>query len=355
MNRLSRIALGFLLISSAAFAQEPPFEEKVDVNLVLVDVTVTDRAGNHMLGLTKDDFIVKENGKPQEIASVDYFTNRRLLTSPENQAAFKVERVKEQRYFIIYFEKLFDSMGAPHYPGELRRAARAAADFVEKDMTATDRVAVVGYDVRLKIFSDFTSDKAQLRKALDEAVTFSRGLMQPPADAEPDSILAHIDLKKMMNGDGRRYDGLETLAKAVGHIPARKALIYFSLGLGEPTRRNPYLVEPEENYIRPMIDALNKSNVTVYGVNMIQAVAGRTARVATEQTVVRMTDATGGEYFANPVNYGTPFKRVENVNNGYYMLSYYTKRAPGEHGYQKIDVSLQNPEFRVTARDGYPY
>jgi hypothetical protein len=37
------------------------------------------------------------------------------------------------------------------------------------------------------------------------------------------------------------------------------------------------------------------------------------------------------------------------------MLSYYKKRSDGAHGYQKIDVSLKNPEFRVTARDGYPY
>ena len=50
-------------------------------------VTVTDKKGNQILGLTKDDFILKEDGEQKQIDSVDYFTNRRLLTSPEDKAA----------------------------------------------------------------------------------------------------------------------------------------------------------------------------------------------------------------------------------------------------------------------------
>src|SRR5512134_2176982 len=103
------ISVVSLLLAMTASAQEPQYTETVDVNVVLVDATVTDRSGNQILGLTKDDFIVKEDGVAQQIASVDYFTNRRLLDSPESKAAFKVERVREERYFILFFHELLSN------------------------------------------------------------------------------------------------------------------------------------------------------------------------------------------------------------------------------------------------------
>ncbi|HXH39174.1 MAG TPA: hypothetical protein VNN08_11150, partial [Thermoanaerobaculia bacterium] len=84
----------------------PPFGEKLDVNLVQLDAIVTDRRGNQMLGLGKDDFVVRENGTPQTVDSVDYFTNLRLINAPESQANFKVERVHDERYLIFFFDKV---------------------------------------------------------------------------------------------------------------------------------------------------------------------------------------------------------------------------------------------------------
>src|SRR4051794_3665652 len=82
----------------AAQQQTEPFKEKVDVNLVLLDAVVTDNRGNQILGLGKDDFVVRENGVPQAVESVDYFTNRKLLDAPEKSARFNVERVHDERY-----------------------------------------------------------------------------------------------------------------------------------------------------------------------------------------------------------------------------------------------------------------
>ena len=95
-----------LLLALPALAQQPqpaPFGEKVDVNLVLIDAIVTDNKGSQILGLDKDDFVVKEDGVAQPIDAVDYFTNRRLLNAPEQSAPFKVERVNESRYFVVFF------------------------------------------------------------------------------------------------------------------------------------------------------------------------------------------------------------------------------------------------------------
>src|SRR5438128_12603166 len=100
--------LAILLAAGTAVAQQQQpgkFGEKVDVNLVMLDAIVTDHRGNQILGLDKDDFIVTEGGKPQSIDSVEYFTNRKLLTSPEQKAAFKVERIRDDRYYVFFFDK----------------------------------------------------------------------------------------------------------------------------------------------------------------------------------------------------------------------------------------------------------
>ncbi len=101
---MKRIGLTALLLALAipVFAADSKFQEKIDVNVVLLDSIVTDSHGNQVLGLGKDDFVVTEGGAPQAIESVDYLTNRRLLNAPEENAPFKVERVRESRYFVLF-------------------------------------------------------------------------------------------------------------------------------------------------------------------------------------------------------------------------------------------------------------
>ncbi|HEU5478710.1 MAG TPA: hypothetical protein VFU90_02705, partial [Candidatus Tumulicola sp.] len=75
---LKRISLALFLAATTVAAQQtqpPNYKEKVDVNLVLLDAVVNDSRGNQILGLDKDDFVVKENGVEQPVSSVDYFTN----------------------------------------------------------------------------------------------------------------------------------------------------------------------------------------------------------------------------------------------------------------------------------------
>src|ERR1700730_6926356 len=102
---LKTLALS-IFFTAAAMAQQPSqFGEKINVNLVLLDAVVTDSRGNQILGLDKNDFVVTENGAPQAIESVDYFTNRQLLTSPESQASFTAARTRDDRYFFFFFDK----------------------------------------------------------------------------------------------------------------------------------------------------------------------------------------------------------------------------------------------------------
>ena len=66
MKRLTPLFL-LALLALPLHAQEPQkFGEKIDVNIVLLDAIVTDPHGNQILGLAKDDFVVRENGTAQK-------------------------------------------------------------------------------------------------------------------------------------------------------------------------------------------------------------------------------------------------------------------------------------------------
>jgi hypothetical protein len=73
------------------------------------------------------------------------------------------------------------------------------------------------------------------------------------------------------------------------------------------------------------------------------------------QRLEELASATGGHYFRYNTSFTGPIDRIENTNNGYYLLSYRTRHGKGERGYQRVKISVRNPEFRVIARSGYQY
>ena len=67
------------LVTAAQPTQE--FTGKVDVNEVLLDVVVTDRDGNVILGLQPEDFVVSDGEAPVEVRSATFYSNRAFLDS----------------------------------------------------------------------------------------------------------------------------------------------------------------------------------------------------------------------------------------------------------------------------------
>ncbi|MGZ5474637.1 MAG: VWA domain-containing protein [Thermoanaerobaculia bacterium] len=350
MKRMA-FMVALLALALPGFAQQ--FEEKIDVNAVLLDVIVTDSRGNQILGLTKDDFVVKEDGQQQEVDSVDYFTNRQLLESREESAPFKVERVREDRYFLFFFDKpedvgvLFD---------QLSQARNAVREFIREDMKETDLVAIVGHDVRLKVWSDFTSDKAKLERALEDSAAFGKGEMTA-APGEGPSILRSIDKSSMSKRTGTVYQALDLLAEAVRPIRARKNLVLFSPGIvdiSETVRLG--MIVNRSRYFDPALQSLNAANVSVYSVQLQrQSDPEVNTTPLFHQRLSELANETGGEYYQFSTNFKPIVKKVEQTNAGYYLVTYRSRHPRGEKGFQKVDVSLKNPEFKVVARSGYEF
>lgn len=351
MKRIALSAL-FLALALPALAQEQqPFEERIDVNAVLLDVLVTDNRGNHILGLSKYDFVVKENGVEQPVDSVDYFTNRRLLDGREESAPFKVQRVLEDRYFVFFFDK---PDGPSSLQSEITQARNAVRDFLRKDMKETDRIAIVGHDVRLKVYSDFTSDRKQLERALNDAVQFGPGVTTAPAGEGP-SILRSVDVDAMIDTTGTVYEALDFLADGLKSIRARKNLVLFSPGIADRFETvNDGMITTRSPALEPMLESLNAANTSVYGVQLQRDLAPLAAP-AFHQRLEEISKSTGGNYFRFTTSYAPALSRVENTNSGYYLVTYRARHTKGERGFQKVSVSVRNPELKVVARSGYQF
>jgi VWFA-related protein len=343
--------LALLALALPTFAQDPqPIREQIDVNAVLLDIIVTDSKGNQILGLGPDDFVVKENGVAQTIDSVDYFTNRRLLDSREEQLPFKVERVREDRYFIFFFDK-------PSNPGSLFDQVTLARDsvkrFLAEEMKPSDLVAIVGHDVRLKVYSDFTSDKTKLTRALDDAAQFGRGITKAPTGDGP-SLLRNMSEKALVNRTGTVYQALDTLADGVRSIQARKNLVLFSPGIADQ-EENVFaggMLSSRSRHLDPALQSLNAANVSVYGVQLQRDVD---TTPFYHQRLEELSETTGGRYFRLNVSFQPALQQIEQTNNGYYLLTYRSRHGRGTSGFQKVKVDVKNPEFRVVARSGYQY
>lgn len=342
MKRLA-ICLTALVALSAFGQDQQRFGENIDVNLVVLDAVVTDRGGHQILGLDKNDFVVKENGVAQPVESVEYFTNRTLLNSPEEKAPFQVERSHDERYFIFFFDKpeegqLWD---------RLAFARKAAKDFVNA-LKPGDQVAVVAHDVRLKVFSDFTNDKAQLIRAIDDVSGSPRGLTSGSGP-----MMKAIPEDRLINETGTVYEALDLVGDSVHAIRGRKNLILFSAGIVDNSQQLANgMVMNESRYYRPMIESLNASNVTVYALNLQD---NYSTLPYVHQTLEQMTSATNGDYYRSVVTFGPLLKKIEQETNGYYIITYYAHHPRGTSGFQKVKVSLANPELHIKARTGYSF
>ncbi len=333
------------------------FGEKINVNEVLLDVLVTDRQGNVIVGLDKNDFKVTEDGKPVDLTGVTFYSNRRLVQSSPALAKQGVtaDQVPEDRYFVLFFEDQKSSaVDAPELLVSQLDAGKRAREWVRKGLLLNDWVAVVSYDQKLKVHQDFTRDRKALDQAIGEAIkgkdtdgNWPSRLKEGTGPSLRAGLPRGNDLRQKT---GTIYDAVRLLADASGTITGRKNLLLFTNGFaGKINTFGQY--QPDQRYYPEMSRALNDNNVAVYPIDLTPA--------GTEHTLSNfmneLASDTGGRYFYNFTNFITPLEHIADENSGYYLLSYRAEKPAGEKGFQEVRVQTTNPEFRVRARKGYDY
>ncbi len=365
MRMTAAALIAFCGLGYAAVAQEAPqgqnpqgqFTGKVNVNEVLLDALVTDARGNVIVGLDKNDFVVKENGKPVNLTGVTFYSNRRLLESSPTLAkqGVSTEQGTEDRYFILFFQDQKDTaQEAPRLLSQQLEAAKRARGWVDGEMLPNDWVAVVSYDTRLKVQQDFTHDRQALIQAIGDAVKAKDPEGNYPSRIEPGkgpSLLAGLPKgEELMNRTPKIYDAFQLIARSAGNIRGRKNLLLFTFGL--PANETTFgQFVPDKRYYLPTIEALNANNVAVYSLDLTPPSVQHTL----SDSLQMMSDETGGRYFFNITNFSTPLDQIAKENNGYYLLSYESEQPAGKSGFQNVTVTTTNPELKVKARKGYEY
>ncbi|HJX27023.1 MAG TPA: VWA domain-containing protein, partial [Thermoanaerobaculia bacterium] len=188
MMRRSRVFTTFVLCAALAgtattplAAQTPAaqesFGEEVDVNVINVDVHVTDKNGRRVPGLRMEDFELLEDGKPVKITNFEAIER----TAPAPQASPQAPSptappatatgepaepaptpAGEPLFLVVYVDN-FNIR-----PAHRARALQQLRTFLERDLSADDQVMVVTYDLGLHVRQPFTTDRAAVSRALDQ-------------------------------------------------------------------------------------------------------------------------------------------------------------------------------------------
>src|SRR6185369_12363334 len=148
-----------LLLAIAAAPLLAQVKETVNVTVVEVPVTVIDRDGNPIRGLTAANFEVLDEGKKRAVTAFDKID----FASKESVQAMSPMNPAARRNFMLLFDLSYSN------PKSLVRAQQAARAFVKTGVERRDLVSVATIDVNkgFRLLTAFTTDRALITSAID--------------------------------------------------------------------------------------------------------------------------------------------------------------------------------------------
>jgi VWFA-related protein len=259
-------------LGGSALAADPPggdmlappsFTAGVEVNVVNVDVRVTDASGNPIKGLRKKDFELLEDGKRVSISNFAVVTGgiasqdaqdadeapASAAVAPDSAPGAAAPASEDAWNLIVYVDNF------NIHPGSRTRALRQLQEFLGQ-LSPRDRVMLVAYDMGTKVRLPFTSDPAAIKAALVEMEGLSaRG---PSSDLERQQAFRQImtiqeasvadfthplpcplsiarpahDFAELRRDESLRTLGaLTVLVNSLSGVPGRKAVLHISDGI----------------------------------------------------------------------------------------------------------------------------
>jgi Ca-activated chloride channel homolog len=272
---------------------------KSDVAVVTVDVAVTDAKGHFIPGLAPNYFRVLEDNVPQQIKSI----------SP-GEAPMTVA-------MVIEFSAKFQSF----YSSTWRQTLTAAYGFAQT-LKPDDYLAIVAYDIRPEILTDFTTDRGKIQEALSR--------LNIPGFSE-----------------ANLYDAVTDTANRMSGIEGRKAIVLISSGIDTFSKLN----YGETRKI------LQEDGVPVYPIGLMQALRDMIeARgglqgpagldfLQADNAMRTFAKETGGVAFF-PRFFGefpTIFQQINQALRSQYVITYEPTNKAHDGTFRKIKVELVNP------------
>ena len=308
------ISLGVVLGDATNIeAQESP-DFHVVVNMVQLNVAVTDKNGKYVTGLRPQDFAISEDGISEKTATFAEGNEparslRELLgQDAPGDPAERDSQVRGANVFVLFDTSNYMYRGFVF-------AQDAITEFI-RSLEEADRIALYSYSRDLSRVAPLTADRTQVVQAVRSTVAGDEAAL---------------------------YNALLLTLKDAAQNSGRKVVVVFSNGPD-----NSSVVPPED-----VAEFAQSAGVSIY------MISTQKARLEPVSTAVfdRMTAATGGKaYFAKDWrDEHRAFASVRDDLAHLYSLSYYPK-PNANNGWRAITVKLvgdQNKKYKIRTRNGY--
>ena len=362
---------------------------RVNTELVLVNVVARDKKGNLVRDLKKEDFTLLEDNKAQRISTFD-FEDVDLLqtagagentvtgTAGENSPGNLLRgtgpsalRARDRRLMLMFFD--FSAME----PEQIDRSVDAAKTFIQTKMQPADMVALVSLVTNLHIDLDFTDDRVKILAGLtayssSSGQGFDNGTSgTAEGTAESSGAFTADDTDYNTFSADRKLLALQSIMQALGKIPQKKSIIYFSNGITQSGVDN-------ESALRAATAAAVKANVSIYPMDIrglqafppggeaqsaslhgVGAYSGQSVlndlsgNASSQDTLATLASDTGGKAFFDSNDFSGVFSQVQKDSSAYYVLGF-TSANPAKDGkFRRLRVQVNRPDLKLEYRSGY--
>lgn len=269
---------------------------KVNVKLVNVFATVVDETGAPIGGLTKQDFTVFEDGKPQKIA---VFTRESGLPLS----------------IVLQVDTSLSTYKDLHL--ELESARR----FAHTILRPVDALALFQFSEIVDELTPFTSSL----KRIDNGIS----------RVHPGAATA-------------MYDALYLGSRALGRRQGRKVLVVITDG-GDTVSTTDYA---------QALRAAQEAEAIVYSIIVVPIEADAGRDIGGEHALIQISHDTGGKYFyATGINQlDQAFRKISDELRTQYQLAYYPSQRYSDSDFRRIKILVNTPagkDWTVRARTGY--
>jgi VWFA-related protein len=307
--------LAFGLLYS--FAQsDSSFKLRVDVELTTTEVVVMDKKGNPVHDLKKEDFELYEDGKKQEILSIDEVSAEPGISSigmnPVSETA-----LHRGKTVLIIFD---DSSISPEYSKTSRLSAQK---FVQDHMRPQDLFAVAAYSMSMKILQNFTSDRQEVLQAIGQA----RGAVSAGGSGYFENLLRSLD----------------NINHSIAPIKGPKTvLIYW-----QPLSGSGSGAEIIQTLYRNTLGSARKADAVIYtidpGMFRSQPPPGLSLR--------SLSAESGGDFIDRDIE--QELEKLDQRISNYYILGFRSSNTKHDGAFRKIEVRTESKGVTVKHESGY--
>ena len=369
------------------------------INFVSVDVIVSDRkTGDVVMDLTKDDFEVREDKKPQAIQTFDTIKidpiTEATATPPRPIKNEDDEEREAKKADVRLFIMLLDDYHVRR--GNDMAVKKPLTDFVQNQLGPQDMVAVMYPLTPVSILS-FTRNHDSLISAINN-FQGRRGVYEPKNEFEERYAYASAQEVENIRNDVTMGALKGAAVKLGGMRDGRKSIIFVSEGFtstlpaqlqdpvaalpgyGNPMRQSPGtdVTSPRQESmdffnsvdltgrLREVFDTANRNNTSIYAVDPrglatfdydiqdgVSTTSDRKSLNESLDTLRVLADNTDGRAIVNRNDLGSGMKQIIRDSSGYYLLGYTSSSAPTDGKFHTIDVHVKRPGVEVRARKGY--